>query len=107
MKHAISDDFRRLTIFVSPHEQASLRAAMHRPGFHSEDFLHDLLEPLICNTELEWTDASVTGDLTAAPMLAILDEAGQVEHRWGFMDYQLVSVQQRLAETGEAVFIGD
>jgi len=107
MKHEISGDFRRLTILATAREQATLRAAMHRPGFHSEAFLHDLLESLVCNSELEWIDPSVTGDLTAAPILAILDEAGQILHRWGFMDYQVRSVLQDLAERGRAEFQGD
>jgi hypothetical protein len=37
----------------------------------SDALMYDWFEPLICNSELDWVDPAVTGDLTSAPILAI------------------------------------
>jgi hypothetical protein len=39
-------------------------------------------------------------------MLGIRDSDGKVKARWAFMDYQVRSAQQDLAETGQAEFTG-
>ena len=68
----------------------------------------DILEPITCNSELEWTSSEHTGDLTDAPMLGILqhgDGDPVIVERWAFMDYQVRSVLEDLRDKGEAVFI--
>jgi hypothetical protein len=66
----------------------------------------DFLEPLVCNSELDWIDPTETGDLTEAPMLGIRDEEGKVIERWAYMDYQVRSFLSDLADNGYAVFTG-
>jgi hypothetical protein len=41
--------------------------------FLSEQFMYDLLEPIICNLELEWIRPEEIGALTDAPILGIVD----------------------------------
>lgn len=93
------------------------------------DTIEEALEPLLANSELDWIDPSVCGDLTAAPMLAMLDytEAGvealpgngyvecgfwddqhfsyRVKRRWGWMDYAVQDLLEELREQGEATLI--
>jgi len=138
------DEHGRLVITVTKREQRSLKVAMRQdeegqcePPFDSDDFLSELLEPMVTNAEYVWLYDGCTDDLTDAPMLGILgdeipgpdntDDAmgldlyhvGRWDHegrlrqvyqpvlkRWAFMDYQVTSPQQQLAETGECVWEG-
>ncbi len=113
MKHTISPDRTRLTITVDLSERAELR---HMPKgdaqgcgaiIHMDKTMHEFLEPLTCNSGLQWIDASETGDLTDAPMLGLY--GGPAEHqvleRWAFMDYQVRSVLEDLRDKGECVFV--
>jgi len=104
MRHIIADG--KLTITIDDEERDQLREAKtENEDFDSDAFMVDFLEPLTANSELDWTDAQFTGDLTDAPMLAIHDEDHNVTERWAFMDYQVISVQQRLLDHGKAVFV--
>lgn len=91
------------------------------------DTIEEALESLLANTDLCWIDPSICGDLTDAPMLAMLDypeaavEAlpgnGYVDcgywddkHwalrralRWGWMDYAAKDLLEELKEHGEAI----
>ena len=87
-------------------------------AFDSDQTMFDALEWLLCNSELEWSSPEEIGALTSAPILAIYGDTRLVNHReaeltgkvtvreiqqaWGFMDYQVRSVQGALLETGEA-----
>ena len=75
------DAHGRLLITVSKREQHRLKAAQRRddkghcePPFDSDAFLHELLEPLVTNDEYAWLPEGCTGDLTSAPMLAVLGD---------------------------------
>jgi hypothetical protein len=69
------DDHGRLTISVTKREQRSLQVAQRRePSFDSDDFLHELLGPLVANGEFAWLPEGITDDLTTAPMLGILGD---------------------------------
>lgn len=94
--------------------------------FQSDDTLLDTLESLTANSELEWINPADTGDLTSAPMLGILGEPGRHESgpygcvlvgwdehgawhspivmRWAFMDYQVRSPLDDLADNGRVAF---
>ena len=80
MKRKI-DDHARLIITVTKREQRHLQAAQRRdekgkcePPFDSDDFLHELLEPLVTSDEYTWLHDGCTGDLTSAPMLGVLGD---------------------------------
>jgi len=127
MKHIISPDRKTLTIYVDDQERADLRELGE--AIQTDANMHDFLEPLTCNSELQWTDPAWIGDLTSAPMLGILGgyrpvtsgglcPSGPYGHkpagpgrfqpileRWAFMDYQMRSVLEDLREKGESVFI--
>lgn len=53
----------------------------------------------------KWKDPADFGDLTDAPIL-YRGMIGEPRARWGFMDYQVTSVQRQLMDTGEAVWFG-
>jgi len=65
----------------------------------------EALEGLMVSSDLEWIDASETGDLTDAPMIGIRGESGQVEARWAYMEYQVKSFLEDLLEKGKAVLV--
>lgn len=96
--------------------------------FESDDYMIDLLEGLTCNSDYDWIRAEEIGALTDAPILGIrgkerkaterdntdyMQVAGQwggavwvedAEKAWGFMSYQVRSVQDDLADYGRAIF---
>lgn len=126
MKYIISPDRKTLTITADELE----RTELHELGedVHQDRTMHDWLEPLPCNSELEWIDPSETGDLTAAPMLGILGEERRDDRsprgyrqprrcmgcgmmqpilsRWAFLGYETKSVLEALRANGECVFVG-
>lgn len=90
-------------------ELQNLRAELNVDGtdaFSSDDTLYEVFEWLICNSQYEFVQPEETGDLTAAPLLGIRDDQGNIVQRWGFMDYQLRSPQDDLADKGRCRFVG-
>jgi hypothetical protein len=67
-------DHGNLVITITPEERAELSERTAEPGFDSDQTMHEILETLVTNDAFEWIDPSVTGDLTSAPMLAILGD---------------------------------
>jgi len=65
----------------------------------------EALEPLVCNSELDWVRPEECGALTSAPMLGIRNEDGTVFAAWAFMDYQVRPFLTDLIEDGKAVFV--
>jgi len=124
MKATFNHDRTRLTITVNEAEREELRniPSGDEQGcgaiIHTDDAMHDFLEPIVCNSELEWVDPADTGDLTSAPMLGIYTREDStladgsnlmlcpVTDRWAVMDYQVRSVLEDLRDKGEAVFVG-
>lgn len=117
MNHKISEDRRTLTISVDEKERQELRdwpedqAGMSNENLQSDMAMTDFLEPLTCNSDLEWINPADTGDLTDAPMLGIYERSERARNdrileRWGFMDYQVRSVLEDLRDKGEVVFVG-
>lgn len=106
MRHTISPDRQTLTITVDHAERAEL-SAWDNPdkGIQSDAAMHDFLEPLICNSELDWINPEETSDLTDAPILGTRDDQGEVTERWAFMDYQVRSVLEELRDKGTVNFI--
>jgi len=103
MKHYFNPDRSKLIIEIDDEERADI--INNYKDLHSDSSLADFFEPLICNSELNWTSGNETGDLTDAPMLGILDEKGDFSERWAFMDYQIVSVLETLVNNKKVVFI--
>lgn len=127
MNYKISTDRKRLTILANAEDRERIKLVIET-GENEQGVtcdLSDILEPIVCNSELEWISEGATGDLTSAPMLGILGEvrpyfhrdkglphvyAGpnliqEIVERWAFMDYQVRSVLEDLRDKGEAVFI--
>lgn len=133
MRHEIKGD--KLVLTLDPEERAAFAEAAEEPGFDCDAAMHDLLEPLVCNSELEWVQPEWCGALTDAPILGITAEpqalfnAQSAEHHklagcwpddsgtsrlwvqpvvaaWGWMDYAVRSLQRELLENGRAVLVG-
>lgn len=126
MKYKISPDRKTLTISADELERTELRELGE--DVHQDRTMHDWLEPLVCNSELEWIDPSETGDLTSAPILGVLGEERRDDRsprgyrlprritglgmmrpilsRWAFLGYQVRSVLEDLRDKGECVFVG-
>jgi len=108
MKHTISPDRTRLIITADEQDRKDLRELEAEGNhIHSDNAMHEFFEPLTCNSDLDWTNPEMTGDLTDAPMLATHGgDFGCVVERWAFMDYQVRSVLEDLRDMGEVVFVG-
>jgi len=111
------DEYKRLVITVDAEERAELQEMKDENDadkpFISDAAMYDFLEPLTCNSDLDWISPDETGDMTSAPMLGIRDyqdenciEESKIISRWAFMDYQVVSVLEVLLHDGEAIFVG-
>ncbi len=95
-----------LKITVDSEERKLLRQSKHEEPdkFDSDNFMHELFEGFIGNSEYDWVEPEHCGALTSAPLIGVYGEEIQVEKVWGFMDYQIVSVQEQLLQCGYAVF---
>lgn len=128
MNYTISKDRKTLTVTVTPDEREILKRMDEE--IHQDATMCDFLEPLTCNSELEWINPADTGDLTDAPMLGILGEDGLRDYtvflpnhglvetgcdghnitaqpileRWTYSPYQVRSVLEDLRDKGECVF---
>jgi hypothetical protein len=115
MKYSISPDRMRLTITVDETERAELHE-MDSRRICGDAAMYDFLEPITCNSELEWICPEETGDLTNAPMLGIRDcmtdelrengGAPPVIERWAWMDYQLLGLLEGLKDRGFVILTG-
>lgn len=138
MKYHI-DENKNLIITADEEDQQELqelKSEYEEKGmsFGCDDALYAAFEQLICNSELQWSDASTIAALTSAPVLAIFREEMVIEpdsaykeqgicvgyqitgqdhdvrfgqkviQAWAFMDYALRSPQEDLLEYGKAVF---
>lgn len=119
MKYEIDPTGTTLTLIADEDDLNTLRQIKADPNFEnhfdSDSGMWDFLESMLCNSDLEWVEPHETGDLTDAPMIGIYQDDDElpeafggrrVHSRWAFMDYQIISVQQRLLDTGKAVFVG-
>ena len=133
------DENKNLVITADEEDQRALQelnSEYEEKGmcFGCDDALCAAFEQLICNSELQWSDASTIGALTAAPVLAVFGEEivikpdtyykeqgicigyqitgrdhdvvyGQrVLQAWAFMDYAVRSPQEDLLQYRKAVF---
>lgn len=99
----IAED-NRLIVRIAWDDQLILQQLQTHENFHSDQLMYEVFETLISNSELEWIDASETGDLTDAPILGIRGDSG-ILARWAYMDYQIKSPLDDLANNGEVIFI--
>ena len=73
MEYEIQDG--RLVITVDQQWKAIVLADhAEDEDFDSDDRMRELLETLVCNSELGWVDPADTGDLSDAPMLGMFGE---------------------------------
>lgn len=112
-------------------EKGNLELVADDPGeLENAETIEELLERLLANSELQWLGPEVCGDLTDAPMLAILSyldveheavlgdgyvSAGcwdgkhwsyKVAQRWAWMDYQVSDLLEHLRKHGRAILVG-
>ena len=107
----------------------NLRLSADPEELADADTIEEALEHLLANSDLCWIDPSICGDLTGAPILAVLDYPEQsyealpgsgrvgcgfwdgkhwsyrVAQRWGWMSYAVKDLLEELKERGEAVLL--
>lgn len=106
MQHQINNDNNLLIILDEEEMKALLEESRENDSFKTNDFMYDLFEPLICNSDLEWLSPEQTGDLTDAPILGVTDPVtNTVVERWAFMSYETTSPQEQMLDSGMALFI--
>ncbi len=131
LAHTISEDRKTLTILASSAAREALRLLLEEQ--QGREAMYTAFERLICNSELQWTDPEVHGDLTDAPILGIwgnerwvashrsgdgtvcvgADHTREVDpvqvvsvvERWGYMNYAVRDPVQDLVDTGRVEFI--
>lgn len=119
-----------LVLLADEETQAQLFIDRAENGdFQSDDYMGDMLESVVCNSDLEWVRPEEIGALTDAPILGIRGDprplrdgensdylflAGHWDGQtwvqdvivaYAFMDYQIVSIQDVLADYGRAILI--
>ena len=75
--------------------------------FDTDSTMCEFFEEFIGNSEWDWTTPEAIEALTDAPILATFkyaDDGGcpEVLEAYGFMDYQVISLQRQLLEHGQA-----
>jgi hypothetical protein len=116
----------KLSIDAEDQELLRVLQAEDPDGFCSDNTMYDWFEAFIGNDEYEWIRPEECGALTSAPMLGIYSSEREKQNTdgtdiavtghwdnitwvqdvlkcWAFMDYQIVSPQERLMETGSAI----
>ncbi len=95
------DDDDRAILQLWKDEMGNEIGSPHR--FESDDTMYEFFDDILGNSEFTWIGPEENGDLTDAPILGIY---GEPERRYGFMDYAIVSMLERLLDTGKAVLQG-
>ncbi len=126
----VSEDRKKLFLRVDPVGGAALRwQRLTDPNWGSLTYEADMLAQMIANSELDWVNPQDTGDLTDAPMLGLYgptdtkktgaygdrwsgadginDYYDPILERWAFMDYQVRSFMDDLADRGVATFVSE
>lgn len=132
MKHEILPDGR---LRITADDNDRQRLAEMKEEYEGKPFATceaEALEPLVCNSELDWIPEGTTSDLTSAPMLGIFGEevneheaakvpsfgvikggsngfviyVQPVTHRWAYMSYQVRSFVDDLIDKGECIWEG-
>lgn len=79
--------------------------AAENPDFDSDCAMTDLFDKFMANSEYDWILPEEAIALTDAPIIGTRDQDGKPEQVWGWMDYQVQSLQRALLEQGEAILI--
>lgn len=98
------DKAGNLIIRTQGQERRELRQESKKEGFHSNDFLYELFESFIANSEFQWVEPEEVAALTAAPILGTRDVNDNVVDVWWFPDYAIRSPQEDLLNHGRVVF---
>ena len=72
--------------------------------FCCDDAMYEFMESFISNSELSFIAPEDIGALTSAPIIATHDQDDNVIDTYGFMDYAIESLQERLLCDGKALF---
>lgn len=107
LTYEINDARTRLTLRLRPEEKEELADLIEEHGSCSPRTESEVMEHMLCNSELDWVTPEECGDLTCAPMIGLRNEEGAVTERWAFEPYCVRAFEEDLRDTGEAVFSND
>ena len=94
---------RNLVLSIEPEHVAQLEELIDDEGYQEAEL--QILEELVANSELDFTNSEETGGLTEAPMLCIRDEMGEITDRWVFMDYMVAPIPEALIRDRKVTFV--
>ncbi len=126
----LKDDRLRIYLQEGDREELQQLADEYGESFNSDDVMYEVFEPLLCNSDLQWSSPDRISALTGAPVLCVLlheeepindmDEVGyimvgswpdsqgmtriwgeKIIQAWAFMDYAVRSPQEDLLKYGE------
>jgi hypothetical protein len=100
---AVSRQDKNLHVKANAAMQKYLDDAKNWNEWESDTFMRDVLDPFISQYRFEWIAAWEIGALTDAPILGTRNARGKITNAWGYMDYQVKSILDDLANWGEAV----
>jgi hypothetical protein len=100
-------DNKGLTLKPTEEELEILRMVQAEgTDLNTDNAMFDFFEGILANCEWEWISPEEIGALTDAPILGYRDCEEEVVRAFGFMDYAIDSLLNRLLEAGEAHLIG-
>lgn len=92
-----------LRLSINDAERVEFDSMASRNEFDADATMYDLFEHFMANSEYEWIAPEEIGALTDAPIIGTRDQDGKPVSAWGFMNYQIESLQRALLERGEAI----
>lgn len=92
-----------LRLSLNEAERAELDAIAGEKHFDSDETMFDLFEAFLANSEYDWIAPEEIAALTSAPIIGTRDQNGKPVQAWGFMNYQIMSLQRVLLDNGEAI----
>ena len=83
-------------------EREELKSLLNDDLIQTDDAMYDFFENILANCEWEWINAEEIGALTDAPILGYRDENDNIIEAYGFMNYQVESLLERLLISDKA-----
>lgn len=116
MKHQILEN-GNLMLIADSFDIEDLKELKEEHGEHfpADSIEIEFLQDLTSNSELQWISPEEIGALTDAPILGIRrgdnefeegeseGDSEEITQAWGWMDYQVKSLQEELLEKGYAI----
>jgi hypothetical protein len=103
-----TNEYGNLVIKLDEDDKSNLEwiSETEEDEFDSDEVMHYVLDQAVLDAGYDFVSPEDVGALTSAPILAKMNENNEMDENsdvYGFMDYQIISLQRRLLEDGEAI----